>query len=40
MRRLRGIGFALAAALFAAQAVFGAAPARAEELSGTLRKIK
>ena len=39
MRRLRGIGFALAAALFAAQ-VFGAATARAEELSGTLKKIK
>src|ERR1700744_3638880 len=39
MRRLRGTGFALAAALFAAQA-FGAATARAEELSGTLKKIK
>jgi glutamate/aspartate transport system substrate-binding protein len=39
MRRLRGIGFALAAALFAAQA-FGAAPAQAEELSGTLKKVK
>src|SRR3984885_9952342 len=40
MRRLRGIGFALAAALFAVQAVGGVAPASAEELSGTLRKIK
>src|SRR3984957_4047949 len=40
MRRLRGTGFALAAALFAAQAVLGASPARAEELSGTLKKIK
>src|SRR3984957_17832265 len=40
MRRLRGTGFALAAALFAAQAVLGVAPARAEELSGTLKKIK
>ena len=39
MRRLRGTGFALVAALFAAQA-FGAATARAEELSGTLKKIK
>jgi glutamate/aspartate transport system substrate-binding protein len=39
MRRLRGTGFALAAALFAAQA-FGTATAQAEELSGTLKKIK
>ena len=37
---MRGTGFALAAALFAAQAVLGAAPAQAEELSGTLKKIK
>ena len=40
MRRLRGIGIAFAAAFFAAQAVVGVAPTRAEELSGTLRKIK
>jgi glutamate/aspartate transport system substrate-binding protein len=40
MRRLRSAGFAFAAALFAAQAIFGAAPARAEERSGTLKKIK
>src|ERR1700727_473892 len=40
MRRLRGIGFACAAAWFAAQTAFGAAPAQAEELSGTLKKIK
>ena len=40
MRRWLGTGFALAAALFAARAVFGAAPAQAEELSGTLKKIK
>jgi glutamate/aspartate transport system substrate-binding protein len=40
MRRLRGIGFALAAAWFTAQAVLAAAPARAEELSGTLKKIR
>src|SRR6202035_1060189 len=39
MRRLRGTGFALVAALFAAQA-FGTTPAQAEELSGTLKKIK
>ena len=39
MRRLRGIGFAYAA-LFVAQAVFGVASAQAEELSGTLKKIK
>ena len=39
MRRLRGTGFALVAALFAAQA-FGTATAQAEELSGTLKKIK
>jgi glutamate/aspartate transport system substrate-binding protein len=31
---------AFAAAFFAVQAVGGVAPARAEELSGTLRKIK
>ena len=40
MRRLRGMSLAFAAAFFAAQAVLGAAPARAEELSGTLRKIR
>src|SRR5579863_2500136 len=40
MRRLRGIGVALAAACFAAQAALGTAPVRAEELSGTLKKIK
>jgi glutamate/aspartate transport system substrate-binding protein len=40
MRRLRSAGFAFAAALFAAQAVLGAASARAEGLSGTLKKIK
>jgi glutamate/aspartate transport system substrate-binding protein len=40
MRRLRGIGLALVAAFFAAQAVWGVTPTRAEELSGTLRKIK
>jgi glutamate/aspartate transport system substrate-binding protein len=40
MRRLRSVGLAFAAALFAAQAALGVAPARAEELSGTLRKIK
>jgi glutamate/aspartate transport system substrate-binding protein len=39
MRRLRGTGFALVAVLFAAQA-FGTATAQAEELSGTLKKIK
>jgi glutamate/aspartate transport system substrate-binding protein len=38
--RLRGIGFATVAALFAAQAAFGVASAQAEELSGTLKKIK
>ena len=40
MRRLRSIEFAFAAALVAAQAALGAAPARSEELSGTLKKIK
>ena len=40
MRRLRGAGLALLAACFAAQAAFGVEPARAEELSGTLRKVK
>src|ERR1700742_3523008 len=40
MRRLRGLSLALAAAYVAAQASFGVAPARAEELSGTLKKIK
>jgi glutamate/aspartate transport system substrate-binding protein len=40
MRRLRGIGLALAAACFASQAALGTAPVRAEELSGTLKKIK
>ena len=40
MRRLRGTGFAFVAAFFAAQAAFGGAPACAEDLSGTLKKIK
>src|ERR1700761_3703571 len=40
MRCLRGIVVAFGAASFAAQAVLGVAPARAGELSGTLRKIK
>ena len=40
MRRLRGAGLAFVAACFAAQAAFGVEPARAEELSGTLRKVK
>src|SRR5579862_4911401 len=40
MRRLRSAGFVFAAALFAAQAILGLAPLRAEELSGTLKKIK
>jgi glutamate/aspartate transport system substrate-binding protein len=40
MRRMRSAGFVFAAALFAAQAIPGAAPLRAEELSGTLKKIK
>jgi len=40
MRRLPSAGFAFAVALFAAQAVLGTAPARAEDLSGTLKKIK
>src|ERR1700742_4355746 len=40
MRRLRGLSLALAAAYVAAQASFGVAPAQAEELSGTLKKIK
>jgi glutamate/aspartate transport system substrate-binding protein len=40
MWHLRGIGFALAAALFATQVASGAASAQAEELSGTLKKIK
>src|SRR5271154_4144787 len=40
MRRLREMSLALAAVLFAAQAVLGVYPARAEEPSGTLRKIK
>ena len=40
MRPLRSAGSAFAVALFAAQAVLGAASARAEGLSGTLKKIK
>src|ERR1700761_2825961 len=40
MRCLRGIVVAFGAASFAAQAVLGVAPARADEFSGTLRKIK
>ncbi|SHN78949.1 amino acid ABC transporter substrate-binding protein [Bradyrhizobium erythrophlei] len=40
MRRMRSAGFVFAAALFAAQAIPGGAPLRAEELSGTLKKIK
>ena len=40
MRRLRGTGLALVAVCFAAQAALRAAPAQADELSGTLRKIK
>jgi glutamate/aspartate transport system substrate-binding protein len=40
MRCLREMSLAVAAALFAAQAVLGVAPARAEDLSDTLRKIK
>ena len=40
MRRRRGIAFGCAAAGFAAQLVFGVAPAPAQELTGTLRKIK
>jgi len=40
MRRLRGISPALVAACFAVQAAFGATSARAEELSGTLKKIR
>src|SRR5579864_5687636 len=40
MRRLRGAMLALPAAFFAAQAAFGISPVRADELSGTLRKIK
>ena len=39
LRRLRSTNFALVA-LFAAQALFGATPAQAVELSGTLKKIK
>ncbi|HET7888917.1 MAG TPA: amino acid ABC transporter substrate-binding protein [Bradyrhizobium sp.] len=40
MWRMRSTGFAFSAALFAAQAVLSAAPARAEPLSGTLKKIR
>jgi glutamate/aspartate transport system substrate-binding protein len=40
MRRMRGVQLAFATALFVAQAGLGAAPARAEDLSGTLKKIK
>jgi glutamate/aspartate transport system substrate-binding protein len=39
-RRWRSAGLAFAATLFAAQVVSGMASARAEELSGTLKKIK
>jgi glutamate/aspartate transport system substrate-binding protein len=40
MRRVRGINLAFWAALFAGQAAFGMSLAQAEELSGTLKKIK
>ncbi len=40
MRRRRVIAFACAAAAFAAQAAFSVALAQAQELTGTLRKIK
>jgi glutamate/aspartate transport system substrate-binding protein len=40
MRRLRGISPAFVAACFAVQAAFGATSVRAEELSGTLKKIR
>jgi glutamate/aspartate transport system substrate-binding protein len=40
MRRSRSVGFAFAAAWLAAQAILGPVPARAEELTGTLKKIK
>src|SRR6201999_650449 len=40
MRRLRGFSLAFTAACVAAQVAFGVASARAEELSGTLKKIK
>jgi glutamate/aspartate transport system substrate-binding protein len=40
MRRLRSVRLAFATALFVAQAGLGAASARAEDLSGTLKKIK
>lgn len=40
MGRLRGVGIAFAAACLAAQAIPLSAPARADELSGTLKKIK
>ena len=40
MRRLRSVRLAFATALFVAQAVLGVASARAEDLSGTLKKIK
>src|SRR5579871_323149 len=40
MRRLRGMSLAFVAACLAAQASLGAAPARSEELSGTLKKIR
>jgi glutamate/aspartate transport system substrate-binding protein len=40
MQRLRGLSLAVAATLFAAQVVLGVSLARADELSGTLKKIK
>jgi glutamate/aspartate transport system substrate-binding protein len=40
MRRLRSVRLAFATALFVAQAGLGGASARAEDLSGTLKKIK
>jgi glutamate/aspartate transport system substrate-binding protein len=40
MQRSRSAGFVVAAAWFAAQAILGVAPLRAEEFSGTLKKIK
>ncbi len=40
MRRVSGMGLAVVVAWFAAQAPLGEAPARADELSGTLKKIR
>src|SRR6202161_292945 len=40
MRRLRSVRLAFAKGLFVAQAGLGGASARAEDLSGTLKKIK